>query len=71
MSQLTHLDEQGAARMVDIGSKAETERIAVATALVSMQPQTMALLEPGQTRRVMSCQWREWLVSRRPKNVLT
>ena len=51
MSQLTHLDEQGAARMVDIGSKAETERVAVATALVSMQPQTMALLEPGANKK--------------------
>jgi cyclic pyranopterin phosphate synthase len=47
MSQLTHLDDQGAARMVDVGSKAVTERIAVACAVVSMQPQTLALLEQG------------------------
>lgn len=51
MSQLTHLDEQGAARMVDIGGKAETERIAVATARVSMQPGTMELLNSGTNRK--------------------
>ena len=47
MSRLTHLDDQGAARMVDIGDKAVTERIAVAAAVVSMQAHTMALLEQG------------------------
>jgi cyclic pyranopterin phosphate synthase len=51
MSQLTHLDDQGAARMVDIGDKAVSERIAVAGAVVSMQPQTLALLEPGANKK--------------------
>ncbi len=51
MSQLTHLDDQGAACMVDIGDKAVSERIAVAVAMVSMQPQTMALLEPGANQK--------------------
>jgi cyclic pyranopterin phosphate synthase len=51
MSQLTHLDDQGSARMVDIGDKAVSERIAVAGAVVSMQPQTMALLEPGANKK--------------------
>lgn len=51
MSQLTHLDDQGAARMVDIGDKAVTERIAVAAAVVSMQPHTMALLEQGAHKK--------------------
>jgi cyclic pyranopterin phosphate synthase len=51
MSQLTHLDDRGAARMVDIGDKAVTERIAVATAAVSMQPHTMALLEAGAHKK--------------------
>lgn len=51
MSQLTHLDDQGAARMVDIGDKAVSERSAVAVAMVSMQPQTMALLEPGANQK--------------------
>ena len=47
MSQLTHLDEQGAARMVDVGGKEITQRVAVAGACVSMSPQTFALLEQG------------------------
>ncbi|CAA0118685.1 Cyclic pyranopterin monophosphate synthase [Halioglobus japonicus] len=51
MSQLTHLDEHGAARMVDVGDKAETERIAVAAGFVTMQPQTMALLEQGAHKK--------------------
>jgi cyclic pyranopterin phosphate synthase len=51
MSQLTHLDDQGAARMVDIGDKAVSERIAVAGAVVSMQSQTLALLEPGANKK--------------------
>jgi cyclic pyranopterin phosphate synthase len=51
MSRLTHLDEQGAARMVDIGDKAVSERVAIAGAVVSMQPQTMALLEPGVNKK--------------------
>jgi cyclic pyranopterin phosphate synthase len=51
MSQLTHLDDRGAARMVDIGDKAVTERIAVAAATISMQPHTMALLEAGAHKK--------------------
>ena len=47
MPRLTHIDETGAARMVDIGDKAVTGRVAVATAMVSMKPQTLALLEQG------------------------
>ena len=45
MSQFTHLDDQGAARMVDIGSKVVTERIAAAAARVSMQNETLTLLQ--------------------------
>lgn len=51
MSQLTHLDDRGAARMVDIGDKAVSERIAVAAAAISMQPHTMALLEAGAHKK--------------------
>ncbi|HEY6132255.1 MAG TPA: cyclic pyranopterin monophosphate synthase MoaC [Halioglobus sp.] len=51
MSQLTHIDEQGAASMVDIGNKAVTERIAVAAGAVSMQAQTFALLEQGAHKK--------------------
>ena len=48
---LTHLDDQGNARMVDVGSKAETERVAVAGATVLMQPATLALIEGGQAAK--------------------
>ena len=51
MSQLTHLDDSGAARMVDIGDKQITERVAVASAVVSMQSETLALLEQGAHKK--------------------
>ncbi len=47
MSQLTHLDETGAARMVDVGEKEVTRREATATAVVRMQPATLELLQAG------------------------
>lgn len=47
MSELTHLDEAGHARMVDVGAKAETERTAIARCTVRMQPQTLALIQSG------------------------
>ncbi|MDA3023834.1 MAG: cyclic pyranopterin monophosphate synthase MoaC [Actinomycetota bacterium] len=43
-SRLTHLDERGAARMVDVGAKDVTERTAVATCTVELAPATAALL---------------------------
>jgi len=47
MSELTHLDEQGQARMVDVGAKAETAREAVAAGRVRMQGETLRLLREG------------------------
>lgn len=47
MASLTHIDETGAARMVDVGAKAVTERIAVAGGTVTMTADTLALLEQG------------------------
>lgn len=47
MSDLTHLDEQGRARMVDVGAKAETQREAVARGRVQMQPETLRLILSG------------------------
>lgn len=41
---LTHFDEGGNARMVDVGAKDVTERVAVARARVSMQPATLKLI---------------------------
>ncbi|HMK92872.1 MAG TPA: cyclic pyranopterin monophosphate synthase MoaC [Thermoleophilia bacterium] len=44
MGELSHLDEQGRARMVDVGAKDETERVARAEALVVMAPETLRLI---------------------------
>lgn len=45
--QLTHLDEQGHAAMVDVADKAVTERIAVAQGEVRMQPATLRAIRDG------------------------
>jgi cyclic pyranopterin monophosphate synthase len=45
--RLTHLDEDGAARMVDVGSKPATERVAVAEARVRMSSDAAAAVERG------------------------
>src|SRR5882757_5910349 len=44
MSQLSHFDESGASRMVDVGGKPETVRIARASAIVRMNPATLTLI---------------------------
>ena len=47
MGELTHLDEHGSARMVDVGAKDVTERRAVARAVLRMSPATAAAVERG------------------------
>ena len=47
MSQLTHLDANGNARMVDVTEKTVTQRIAIAEASISMQPCTLQLIIEG------------------------
>ena len=44
---LSHLDEEGRARMVDVGAKAETEREATAEARVRLAPDTLAMILAG------------------------
>jgi cyclic pyranopterin phosphate synthase len=44
MTQLTHFDEQGASRMVDVGNKEITDRIAIAHAKVIMKTETFNLI---------------------------
>lgn len=44
---LTHLDADGHARMVDVGAKPETDRVAIARAVVRMSPQTAAAVAAG------------------------
>ncbi len=45
--RLSHLDESGKARMVDVGAKADTERVAVAKGVVRMSAETLALIRAG------------------------
>ena len=51
MAELTHLDAEGRARMVDVSEKPETERVAVAKGSVLMQPQTLALIAAGNVKK--------------------
>lgn len=48
MNKLTHLDSQGKARMVDVGGKAETKRIAVAAGRIGMSAEALAAIRDGQ-----------------------
>jgi cyclic pyranopterin phosphate synthase len=48
---LTHLDESGRARMVDVSEKADTERIAVARGEVVMEPRTLELICAGLIKK--------------------
>lgn len=47
MTKLTHLDEAGRARMVDVGAKDVTSRTAVAEGFIAMKPETLALIRSG------------------------
>ncbi|ENZ82394.1 MULTISPECIES: cyclic pyranopterin monophosphate synthase MoaC [Caulobacter] len=51
MSKLTHIDDQGRARMVDVSDKPATAREAVATGFVRMSPETLDLAVSGQGRK--------------------
>ena len=46
--RLTHLDESGAAHMVDVGSKQVTHRVASAEAIIRMKPETLAMIVEGR-----------------------
>ncbi|MGS0765415.1 cyclic pyranopterin monophosphate synthase MoaC [Syntrophomonas curvata] len=49
--EFTHVNEQGRARMVDVGGKEDSERVAVARAVISMQPETLALIKSGGVKK--------------------
>lgn len=51
MSKLNHFDEAGQAHMVDIGEKAETHRVGVASGKISMKPATFALIQSGGAKK--------------------
>ncbi len=48
---LSHLDESGRARMVDVGQKMDTERVAVAKGEVLMRAETLALIQAGALKK--------------------
>jgi cyclic pyranopterin phosphate synthase len=48
MTQLSHIDDAGRARMVDVSEKDETQRVAVARGRVVMKPETLRLLVGGE-----------------------
>jgi cyclic pyranopterin monophosphate synthase len=51
MSRLTHLDQTGAAAMVDVSAKPETERTATAEGHVAMQKETLAAILAGDSKK--------------------
>jgi len=50
-NKLTHLDEHGSARMVDVSYKPDTERIAIARGEVHMKKETLDLIRAGQIKK--------------------
>ena len=55
--QLTHIDEHGDVRMVDVSQKADTERIAVAEGFIAMHQETLSLIVEGKAAKgdVLAC----------------
>jgi cyclic pyranopterin phosphate synthase len=45
--KLTHFDDAGAARMVDVGQKPETERVGIASGVITMMPATAKAVSAG------------------------
>ena len=51
MSNLSHFDESGQARMVDVGEKPVTERQAIARGRIGMKPETLRLITEGDAKK--------------------
>ncbi len=51
MAELTHFDDKGKSRMVDVSDKDETERVAVAAGSIVMAPATMKLITEGGVKK--------------------
>jgi len=51
MNKLTHFDESGQAHMVNVGDKANTHRIAIASGQISMQAQTLEMILAGSHKK--------------------
>lgn len=55
--KLTHIDDKGDVRMVDVSQKADTERIAIAEGFISMHPETLEMIAGGTAKKgdVLAC----------------
>ena len=51
MSRLTHLDETGAAHMVDVSAKSDTAREAIAEGRIEMSPEALSAIRDGTTKK--------------------
>ena len=51
MAKLTHIDDSGAARMVDVGAKPETERVAVAEGFIAIGGAALAAIREGTLKK--------------------
>jgi cyclic pyranopterin phosphate synthase len=47
MNRLTHIDDEGHAKMVDVGGKAQTQRVAIASGRIRMSNETLAAIREG------------------------
>ncbi len=50
-NKLSHIDESGQAKMVDVSQKSDSERVAVARGSVIMQPETLKLIIDGNLKK--------------------
>ncbi len=57
MGKLTHIDDKGDVRMVDVSAKPDTERIAIAEGSILMHPETLELITSGTAAKgdVLAC----------------
>lgn len=51
VAELTHFNASGEARMVDVGGKASSQRVAIAEGCIHMQPETLALITTGEHKK--------------------
>ena len=64
MAELTHFDAAGASRMVDVGDKPVTRRMARASGRVRMAADTLALIrDAARPRRATCSRWPAWPAS--------
>ncbi|AYO31578.1 MAG: cyclic pyranopterin monophosphate synthase [Thermoanaerobacteraceae bacterium] len=49
--EFTHFDEEGRARMVNVGEKPDTERVAVARGFIEMKPETLKMIVEGRAKK--------------------